>query len=329
MPLAPAAALEATPWRAADAEDGQAAWCQALRETLAGWHPHTGPEPAPSSALATRLLRQSEAQREPLLAILRQRLAIFPSEWIHPSWIAPLVPEDPLLRRWALGAMPPTVRRALLGELPAPRGPGQIFIDRTDAPDWFAGWWHATLWAELAYPLALPGGRDEQQPVSLAWMLREDELETLLAAVGWRALAAAVRELPRDELVAFVYTLPQEQQSALVELARESDPRGAAWLEHFSSLRERFRVPASLAVELALLDLAANAPPAGRGDDAVRIAFRLPRERGQQLRGALDLPDPGLVLPAAEWHRTWHEALRELVTQRKLRLPDLREESMA
>lgn len=322
----------------APAQPATGAWQSLLTVLLERWHhaptgaplaARGGGSPANLPAGSLDRLAQRPAELRPaFLAVLRDRLGRFPFEMVDPSWLCEHVPSDRLLRRWCLGAVPPTLRRQLSLTLPPTSGKTEVWVDALGAPPWFAEWWQGMLFAAIPYPQPLPWSRREDEPISLLAGLSAEHLAVLLRHYGLRFIAAAVRAAPREDAVAVVYTLPATLQQPFVELVREQSGCAAGWPEAFAAARAELTDPLAVASRLALLDLAANAPAAGRTDDLIRVAYRLPRVSGEQLLAAVGR-HPNLAIEPATWRIALLSDLRELAGRGTITFPNLTEETAA
>jgi hypothetical protein len=314
---------------------GGSRWPQLLAAVLAEWHGAPGrarqPPPGVAPEVIARVGQRPPAVRAPLLAALRERLAAFPFEWVHPSWIVDAVPRDPLLRRWALGVVPPTQRRKLVSLLPVIPPTVAVWWDTSGAPSWFAGWWTGELRRRVDPPLPLAGSRRLDLPVTYVWSLADGELDLVLRRHGLRALAAAARGMAPEEVVRVAYALPALDQPVLVELVRAAADPSPAWLQEVRRLEAAEVAGVDLPLRLALVDLAANAAAHGFDEDARRLALRLPRPLGEELLATLrDGAQGALATADAEgWHLALAADVDALVAGSRMARPELNEESLA
>jgi hypothetical protein len=329
------------------------AWQEALIAALGRWRQGVPPaapsagngERAPARAAALvppappwlpevemqRLAEQPGELRGALLELARRRLASFPYASIHPGWLVPALPAEPLVRQWCVALLPPPVRERLLPLLPRPRGTGAVRLDPTGPPRWFAAWWRSVLAARLDYPYAPPWSLRADQPLTFLWRLSDAEAPLLLRRYGLRLVAAGVSRLPHAEVVQWVYRFPPEQRDALVGLVRERRfPEAEGWAGRLAALAEG-SAPVEVPLHLALLDVAVQARARGGGGDARRLAYRLAPDLGRELLATLDAAaDPelaALAAPAAAWDALVREDLDALIAAGIVSRPDLAEEA--
>lgn len=262
-----------------------------------------------------------DRERQALLA-LRQRWEALPFGRVHPSWVAAAIPSDPLLTLWCLAELPRAERLRVLRELPTAQRPALL---RGTPPPWFAAWWHRRLRSVIAYPWPVSEDTERSAPFTYLDRLPAADLTRLLRCFGLRALAAAMRELDRDAVVALALSLPAVSRDRLATHSKSGRyPEPAPWAAALTSLhREAPEAPrarpsasarpqeaeartpgakrrawsADVSLLLALEDVGAQAVALGEELAAARIAYRLPVRWGERLlarlaRGAGDLAHP-------------------------------------
>ncbi|HVS02002.1 MAG TPA: hypothetical protein VMT16_04465 [Thermoanaerobaculia bacterium] len=284
---------------------GSTQWQGILEAALAAWHDGPAAEELPPGLTpedVARLADTDPPRRRDVLALARKKLASFPFEHVHPGWLADALPPDPLLRQWALSVLPPPVRDLVspLARQQAQPAQSGIRVDATGPPRWFAGWWRGELQARLGYPHPFPWRVDSQRPLTTLWLCSEEDAVTVLRWFGLRPLAAGLVQLQSQEVVRWLYALPVELRQRVVALVKERE------LAEVEGWRERLRaleggMPAEeIPLSLALEAVAAQTHARDTGDDAVRLAYRLPQPLGERLLAALDEGRADLAEPVGE-----------------------------
>ncbi|MEM9783136.1 MAG: hypothetical protein AAF899_11730 [Pseudomonadota bacterium] len=122
-----------------------------------------------------------------------------------------------------------------------------------------------------------------------------------------------------------------EGQTAEGQAAEGKTPDGGASTEGKAASRPEIPLadhssePDVLARYLGLLEVAAHAHALGLRDEAVRIAYRLPRDMGQLLRYHVEHPIDGLALKDAEgWHREVQATVERARARGLIEVPTLR-----
>lgn len=313
-------------------------WSPILGSILAAWHGVGDHDRAESPARARRFVDTAASlsgdRREELLAALRQRLETIPVERVHSSWLLEALPDEPLLRMWALDRMPRPARQSVLAELKTT--PDKVLLRPLHPPAWFADWWHRELRTTVSYPAPVPGGVERAAVLEYLDLLTPAEIERVLRWTGLRPLAAALRGLEQEAVVTLVLALPPHLRQRLGELSREDElPTTQPWFDRLCQIREA-REPVDIGREaselpllLALDDLAAQAPVLGSADGAARLAYRLPAKLGRKVLfrlaegpGEFASRDPG------EWQRLLARDFDELVRNGGVRRIDLATEGM-
>lgn len=235
-----------------------------------------------------------DRERQALLA-LRQRWEALPFGRVHPSWAAAAIPSDPLLTLWCLAELPRAERLRVLRELPTAQRPALL---RGTPPPWFAAWWHRRLRSVIVYPWPVSEDTERSAPFTYLDRLPAADLTRLLRCFGLRALAAAMRELDRDAVVALALSLPAVSRDRLATHSKSGRyPEPAPWAAALTSLRREAPEAADVSLLLAVEDVGAQAVALGEEPAAARIAYRLPVRWGERLlarlaRGAGDLAHP-------------------------------------
>ncbi|HSS47889.1 MAG TPA: hypothetical protein VLX28_02975, partial [Thermoanaerobaculia bacterium] len=175
-----------------------------------------------------RLAGQPAPARPRLLELLRRELERPLGQWLHPSWLLPCLPRDPLLRGWVLAGLPAEVRHPLLqalgGEAEGEPEEG-VSVLAYQAPDGFGEWWNGELECLLAYPRPLPWSEEGASALGRLYRLSPRDLVRLLQFHGLRPLAAALAswgQERRDLVIAAAFHLPEILRRRLVERTQES-----------------------------------------------------------------------------------------------------------
>jgi hypothetical protein len=315
-------------------------WQVLVRAVLARWH--GGPDgdledrDEGLAPLVDRLAETPEELRTRCLQLLERHLDRPPAGWIHPTWLLACLPEEPLLRFWVLSLLPAGVRQAIVAEMEKGTGGGEVATVPCQAPAWLGDWWQHELQGRLACPRPLPRAGGDPSPLGWLFQLAPADLELLLQVHGLRPFAAVLetwrRERSKEEVLRVAFGLPEILRKRLVERARDRAfdetsvaawAAWAAWEERAAELLAAAASPGELPLLLAFADLAASATARRRTEDAVRIACRLPRPRGEVLfaRLAEDLADlaPG---DPGRWDRWLAEDADDLAACGLIRRPD-------
>ena len=280
--------------------------------------------------LAQRLADTPEEKRASLLELLRSRLTRFPYEGVHATWLAPTLPDDPLLLHWILVAVPSNVRQELLRLVPDRERSGAVWADATGPPRWFGNWWMAYLRDALPYPHPLPLALDPSQPLSYLWRMEDRDLETLLRFYGLRLVASALQHLEHQEIVRIAYSFGPALRDRLVDHVKNRRFReDELWEVILRELEARHTKPDDMAIRLAILEIGASAHHHEQAPDCIRLVYRLPLRLGRELLMALNEPREG----AAEKDKDslnlrLKEDLDHLVALRLVTEPDLGEEPL-
>lgn len=169
----------------------------------------------------------------------------------------------------------------------------------------------------IAYPWPVSEATERSAPFTYLDRLPADDLTRLLRCFGLRALAAAVRELDRDAVVALALALPAVSRDRLATHSKSGRyPEPAPWAAALTALhREVPGTPghpaewsgawsADVTLLLALEDVGAQAAALGAESAAARIAYRLPTRLGERLMARLARGTGDLTHPRpAHWQR--------------------------
>lgn len=275
---------------------------KAVLALLAGWNESTDAGAAEREHPPTLPARPGRARERQALLALRQRWDALPFGRIHPSWVASAIPADPLRTLWCLAELPRAERLRVLRELAPADRPALL---RGTPPAWFSAWWHRRLRAVIVYPWPISEATKRSAPFTYLDRLPADDLTRLLGCFGLRALAAAMREMDREAVVALALSLPAVSRDRLATHSKTGRyPEPAPWAAAFASLRQEAPAAADVCVLLALEDVGAQAVSLGEVAAATRIAYRLPARWGKHLLARLARGPEDLAHPSPEhWQR--------------------------
>ncbi|MFN7960833.1 MAG: hypothetical protein U0002_06130 [Thermoanaerobaculia bacterium] len=280
---------------------GTALWDQALAALFARWGGAGRELPAlegNARGLVERLARTPEGRRAEALGTLRQALAQLPLSGLHPSWVAELVPADPLLATWTLSLLPTALRRAVAERLPpepaAPtEGPAWRYL--APAPLWYRAFFEQELARRMNLALPRPGGATG--PLGELAAAGAARIGRTLERWGLPLLAAALAVLGPREALRIGFSLPAAQRELLRQRGKaERDSRGEAWADLVGAFAEQGIEPARASFLLALEDLAVLAAGQGAGGEIHQIAYRLEAATGRRLLERFAGPDSRLAL---------------------------------
>jgi hypothetical protein len=280
--------------------------------------------------LAQRLAETPEEKRAPFLELVRSRLDKLPHELIHATWLAPILPDDPLLVTWILASVPSNVRQELLRLLPDQDLEGTVWTDATGPPRWFGNWWREFLRDKLPYPHPLPLALDPLEPLTYLWRMEDQDLETLLRFYGLRLVASGLHNLEHKEIVRIAYSFGPALRDRLVDHVKNRRIREEpVWQDLLKELEARHIKSDDIAIRMAILELGASASQHGRTADGVRLVYRLPVRLGRELLKALTEPHEGAAEgDEASLNQRLKEDLDELQELRLITEPELGEEGL-
>lgn len=261
---------------------GATSWAALLPDLIAAWS-GTPPTEWPD-AESRRLAEQPPDHRRAFLELTRRELSGFPFDRVHPRWVARVLPADPCLQHWAMQLAPAPLQATLARSFPDQTRPdrGRSWIEPTGPPSWFESWWIATLRAAIPWPDELPWRRNDPFPLARLSRLDEAPLLAALDRVGARGTAAAVHELPPQDLVATLFALDESLRERVVMHVRErAFPPEPWWAQRWRELPST-SVPDRVR-HFGLIETAVIARAADRTDDARRLGWHLPPELGELL----------------------------------------------
>ncbi len=259
-----------------------------------------------SGRVITDVAARGPAARDHLVRLAQRQLQQFPWRAVEPGWIAEVVPEDALLRGWALATIPQELRPAVEDHL------GIFWTAKAPVPPWFEAWFVRQATRRLCYPRRLPGENDPHGALHHLTALSPHQVRRALELHGLRAVAAAAYEAPRDQVAEVVFALPEGHREQVKKRVRERRfPPPAGWLARFDGARLDGLEGPEISARLALERFVVQARRSSRLSTAevVRLGFLLP----PQIGGVVD-EVPGVeAVDADQFEDELRYDLRQLV----------------
>lgn len=261
-----------------------------------------------------------EDRRGQLLQVLRAKLGTFPFHKVHPTWLVESLPEEPLLRHWALDSLPPTVRTIVARKAGKAR---QTRVVPTPPPPWFFDWFQLCLKRRIGNLNPIPWLIQKDEPLTFLASMDGSELLTTLRFFGLRLLASAVVEWSQGEMVVELFKLKDPQRNHVVTLIRDRAIEiPAFWSERFQAMDQNLDRP----LMLCLQDLAEQAKYRGQRDHGKRIAYRLDPDYGRILLDYLSESPHEAYSGSENWDANRLEDLEYLQKKEQIQIPNIEEE---